>query len=123
MFRLMVNVITQFALLLQVQAEDDLSQLQNGHLVAFRTELLEDAPWIGKVVGTKKNQITVVWMEGGYNKPLKIAKHQVRGKLIEWTDNVDKCSIILYGFELTKTNRLRKTTVDALKSLYNELCT
>ena len=74
------------------------------------------------MVGTKKNQITVMWMERGYNKRLKIAKRQVRGKLIEWTDNVDKCSIILYGFELTKTNRLRKTTVDALKSLYKELC-
>ena len=47
---------------------DDLRQLHNGHLVAFRTEMLEDAPWIGKVVGTKKNQITVVWIEGGYNK-------------------------------------------------------
>jgi len=105
-----------------VQEVDDLRGLKSGHLVAFHTESLEESPWIGKVVATKKNQVTVVWMEGGYNKPLKIAKRQVRGKLVEWTDNVDKCSIILYGFELTKTNRLRKTTVDALKSLYNELC-
>ena len=41
---------------------------------------------------------------------------------VDRMDNVDKCSIILYGFELTKTNRLRKITVDALKSLYNKLC-
>ena len=52
-------------------------------------------------------------MEGGYNKPWRIAKHQVRRT---WTDNVEKCSIILYGFELTKIDRLGKITIDVLKS-------
>ena len=57
--------------------------------------------------------------------PTRIAamtKHRFKGKLQEWTDCVDKCSIILYGFELTKANRLRKPTVDALMALYNEFC-
>lgn len=62
---------------------DDLTGLQSGHLVALRTESLKGTPWIGKVIATKQNQVTVVWMEGGYSKPWKVAQHRVKGKLIE----------------------------------------
>ena len=101
---------------------DDLAGLESGDLVALRTETLQDAPWIGQVTGMEGDKISVVWMEGDYNKQWKVAKHRFRGKLQEWTDCVDKCSVILYGFELTKANRLRKPTVDALMALYNEFC-
>ena len=37
------------------------------------------------------------------------------GKLVEWTDCVEKCTTISYAFEVTKTDRLRKATVNALK--------
>ena len=101
---------------------DDLADLQSGHLVALRTESLQDAPWVARVTGLEGDKVSVVWMEGDYNKQWKVAKRRVKGKLVEWTDCVDKCTIILYAFELTKTDRLKKATVDALKSLYNEFC-
>ena len=101
---------------------DDREDLQSGHLVALRTESLQDAPWIAQVTGVEEDKISVVWMEGGYNKQWKVAKHRVRGKLVEWTDCVEKCTIVLYAFELTNAGRLRKATVDALKSIYNECC-
>jgi len=107
---------------LQVQEVDDLAGLEIGDLVALRTETLQDAPWIGRVTGMEGDKISLVWMEGDYNKQWKVTKHRFKGKLQEWTDCVDKCSIILYGFELTKADRLRKPTVDALMALYNEFC-
>jgi len=76
--------------------------------------------WTGYWNGGGQDQFGV---DGGdYNKQWKVTKHRFKGKLQEWTDCVDKCSIILYGFELTKANRLRKPTVDALMALYNEFC-
>ena len=98
---------------------DDLAELQSEHLGALHTELLQDAPWVARVTGLEGDKASVVWMEGDYNKQWKVAKRRVKGKLVEWRDCVDKCTGILYAFELTKTDR---ATVDALKSLYNEYC-
>ena len=101
---------------------NDFTSLHSGNLVAVRTESPEDAPWIARVTGVQADTVEVVWMEGTYSKSWKVAKHVMNGKLVEWTDCIEKCTIILYDFKLTKAGRLRKTTVDALKSLYREYC-
>ena len=101
---------------------DDLTGLQSGHLVAVLTESLQDAPWIAQVTEIEGDKVSVVWMEGDYNQQWKVAKHSVKGKLVEWRDVVEKHTIILYAFQLTKASKLRKTTVNALKSLYNKCC-
>ena len=94
--------------------------------MAVRTETKEDAPWIAKVmnVGPMKDDIDVIWMDGDYNKQWKVAKMMVRrGRSrvsVEWKDMVAKASVILYGFELTNSSRLKQDTVRELKELYNE---
>jgi len=66
-------------------------------LIEF-TETLQDAPWIAQVTGMEGRR-SVVWMEGDYNKRWKVTKHRFKGKFQEWTDCVDKSSIILRGFD------------------------
>lgn len=56
-------------------------------------------------------------MEGGYEKQRTVMKVK---RNIVWKDSIPKCSIVLYGFELTKGHKLRKSTVDALKSWYSQ---
>jgi len=66
---------------LQVQEVDDLAGLEIGDLVALRTETLHNAPWIGRVTGMEEDKISLVWMEGDYNKQWKATKHRFKGKL------------------------------------------
>ena len=65
-----------------------------------------------------ENEVEIVWLEGAYNKSWKGAKrrdpHNKR-KLIDWTDTIPKASIILFDFELTSTNHLRKKSIEHLK--------
>ena len=86
-----------------------------GHLIAVRTESVEDAPWIARVIGIRGDKVQIAWMEGGYDMPWNILKVKVRRRMIEWRDSVAKCTIILYGY---KAQKLHQTTIDTLKSLY-----
>ena len=94
--------------------------LQVGHLVALRTEKSEDAPWIARVTSQDDSNINIVWMEGSYNRRWKIAQVRSGRALVDWKDSVPKACIIMYGFELTNTQRLRKETVSELKELYKQ---
>lgn len=91
-----------------------------GDLVAVRGDAVEDTPWIGRVTKFEGDNVQLVWMEGGYEKQWTVMKVKAKRGNIEWKDSVPKCSIILYGFELTKGHKLRKSTVDALKSSYDQ---
>ena len=94
--------------------------------MAVRTEREEDAPWIARVIAVdpRKDEIDVIWMEGNYSRQWKVAKTMVRrGRSrvsVEWEDTVAKASIILYGFELTNSSRLKQDTVRELKELYSQ---
>ena len=41
--------------------------------------------------------------------------------LVEWTDTIPKNSVILFDFQLIKSNSLRKATVEHLKYAYANL--
>ena len=96
--------------------------MRPGDLVAVRTDHIEGTPWIGKVIKVDGDKVKLVWMEGGYDKPWKVTKIQTRGRKVEWKDSVPLCSIILFGFELTKGGKLKHCTVKELKSSYAEYC-
>ena len=68
------------------------------------------------------DSVEVVWLEGGWNKEWKESKIRKGRKLEEWRDTVCKESIILYAIELTKSNRLKASTIKYLKEQYSQLC-
>ena len=49
------------------------------------------------------------------------SRRERQKKKVPWTDWIPKTSILLFDFELTKTMRLRKATVEHLKNIYSEL--
>ncbi len=90
--------------LTQVQPVQDLSGIKVGQLVAVFNEDKETEPWIGKLEDIFEDNVTVVWMEGGYTKKwstAKITDPANRRRKVEWKDTISKSSIILYAFELT----------------------
>ena len=62
-----------------------------------------------------------MWLEGSYTGVWKVVKRKDGHTLVDWIDKVSKQSVILFDFELTKTNRLRKATVQHLKAAYSQL--
>ena len=68
--------------------------------------------------------MSLVWYEGTYSskwKPWKIRDPHDKRKIIDWTDNVPVSSIILYAFELTPMQHLKRTTINRLKLDYARL--
>ncbi len=109
--------------LTQVQPVQDLSGIKVGQLVAVFNEDKETEPWIGKLEDIFEDNVSVVWMEGGYTKKwstAKITDPANRRRKVEWKDTISKSSIILYAFELTATGSLRKATIEHLKKAYEE---
>ena len=102
----------------------EISNLQIGHLVAVYCENYADSPAIGQCIQLSETDVQVEWMVGKYSSAWKTWMVQDAGnrrKKVPWRDWVPKDSIILYDFQLTPSNRLRKTTVEHLKQKYEEL--
>ena len=100
---------------------DTLEGIKVGHLVALNVENCALRPLIAKILSFCDNELEIVWLEGSYTAPWKIAKKRDGRTLLDWTDRVPKQSVILFDFELTKSNRLRKATVEHLKAAYSQL--
>ena len=95
--------------------------INKGQLVALNVENCHLRPLIAKVLEVNMETIDIVWLEGSYNKSWKVAKKRERRTLVDWVDTVPKSSVILFDFQLTKTNRLRKATIEHLKEEYTKL--
>ena len=67
--------------------------------------------------------IELVWLEGGYTRPWKTAKIRRGRNSVDWKDKVQQNTVMMYGIELTATNRLKRSTVVELRKLYTEYCT
>ena len=65
-------------------------------------------PLIAKVEEVHHDSLDVVWLEGSYTRAWKVAKRKKEHNLVEWTDTIPKISVILFDFQLTKSNRPRK---------------
>ena len=104
--------------------DSDISNIAVGHLVALTVENCDQEPLLGKVIKIMDEEIQIVWLEGDYSSSWRVAKYsdpQNRRKKIEWTDTVPKASVLLFDFELTATNHLRKSTSSHLKRKYAEI--
>ncbi len=102
----------------------DLSSLSIDDLVAVYCANYDREPVIGRCTQIWSEEIEVPWMEGTYTsswRPWKVRDQQNRRKVIDWTDNIPKGSIILFGFSLTARNHLRKNTSERLKEEYGKL--
>ena len=95
--------------------------VEKGMLVALNVENCQLRPLIARIETVHHDSLDVVWLEGSYTRGWKVAKKKDGRNLIEWTDTVPKSSIILFDFQLTKSNRLRKATVEHLKQAYAKL--
>ena len=94
------------------------------HLVALVAENSDNQPLLGQVLEIMETEVKIVWLEGDYSSSWKIAKYidpNNKRKKVEWTDVVTKQAIILFNFQLTTTNHLRKATVTHLKRKYAEI--
>ena len=83
-----------------------------------------DGPSIGKCIEVSDTDVKIEWFKGTYTSKWEtwmVVNPENRRKKVPWTDWVPRSSIILFDFELTPTKRLRKTTVEHLKTKYNEL--
>ena len=99
----------------------DTSELSKGHLVAVNCENCDKEPLIARVLEVQEEEVDIVWLEGEYSKAWRVAKHRDpsdRRRMVDWRDSIPKSSIILFDFELTTTNHLRRATIEHLKSTY-----
>ena len=95
--------------------------IEKGMLVALNVENCQLCPLIARIEAVNDDSFDVVWMEGSYTRGWKVAKKKEGRNLVELTDTVPKNSVILFDFQLTKSNRLRKATVEHLKQAYANL--
>ena len=86
---------------------DDVDAVAAGQFVALYVVNCNLRPVL-KVDG---DNIEIMWLEGSYSRPWKAAKTKQGRSMVEWKDTVPKASIILFDFELTPSNILRKATM------------
>ena len=101
-----------------------MSELAEGHLVAVECENCSSEPLLARIVKVFHTNIEVVWLDGEYDKPWKVAHHrdpQNRQKMVDWKDILPKSCIILFDFQFTSTEHLRKATIEHLKKAYSDL--
>ena len=106
-----------------VVSVDSTNLVNIGQWVAIFCEDAVD-PCIGKIKEMKNEDILVKWYKGKWNGQWQEWLLPISGKShkqTEWLDWVKKESIILYDFQMTSTNRLKKETVSYLKKKYSEL--
>ena len=98
-----------------------MSSLEVGQLVALNVINCNLRPLLAKITKVHSCDLEVVWLEGNYTRPWKVAKKKEGRTTVDWTDTVPKSAVILFDFQLTATNRLRKATVQHLKETYKTL--
>ena len=89
---------------------EDTQSLQVGSLAAVNVENFPP-PCIGVVQTLGDKEIEVQWLQGAYDKPWQpclVEAPQDRRKKVPLCDWVPRETIILFDFQLTKTNHLRK---------------
>ena len=94
--------------------------IEKGMLAALNVENCQLCPLIAKIEAVDHDTLDFVWLEESYTRGWKIAKKKEGRNLIDWTDTIPKSSLILFDFQLTKSNRLQKATVEHLKA-YDKL--
>ena len=95
---------------------DSMDAVEKGMLVALNVENYQFCPLIARIEEVNYDSFDVVWMERSCTRVWKVAKKKEERNLVEWTDTAPRNSVILFHFRLTKSNRLRKATIEHLKA-------
>ena len=99
------------------------TSIREGQLVAVFCEDSSSEPWIGTCLSANKDTIRLSWLKGTYSSAWKPWKKRSGRQMISWEDVIPTSSVILYDFDLTKTQHLQKSTVAHLKQAYDSLRT
>ena len=77
-------------------------------------------PYIGKVIEINEDQdnVSLSWMRGSWSGGWTPGGPRNN---VSYITTIPKNSLILWGFQLTESRRLRKKTILELKSKYEEL--
>lgn len=97
--------------------DSDDSIMVLGSVVAVYLQKYPEFPQIGKVRSIDNNAITISWYDGAFNDIWSMVKLK-KGE--EWSEKIDKKSILLYDIEFTRGQRLKKDAHQALKKYYDE---
>ena len=81
--------------------------------------MLEDAPWLGQVESVEGEELTILWMEGSYSSPWKVATICKGSKTLPWRDTVSVNTIMLSGIYLTENSELTDDIVVLIKDTYS----
>jgi len=100
---------------------DNIDQIETGYLVALNVMNCDQRPLVARVTDINGDNLDIVWLEGSYTRPWKVARKKEGRAVVDWTDTVPKSSVILFDFKLTNTSRLRKATVEHLKDVYSKI--
>ena len=98
---------------------ENLNSLEVGQLVALNVINCNLRPLLAKIMKVHSCDLDIVWLEGSYTRP--VSKKKEGRTMVDWIDTVPKSAVILFDFQLTATNMLRKATIQHLKETYNTL--
>ena len=106
----------------QMLEVEDYSCMQRDDWVAIHCSGYP-GPCIAKATKVQEKTVDVVWYKGSYNTSWKLWEISAAGskRKTPWEDTIPKASILLFGFKMTPTNRLHKSTSQHLKTLYDNI--
>ena len=67
----------------QILNVETLEGLSIGHLVALNVENCDLRPLIARCSSATENELEIVWLEGSYSRPWKVAKRKEGRTLVE----------------------------------------
>ena len=89
-----------------------------GSVVAVYLPKYPEFPQLGKVKSTSDTTITISWFNGAFNDVWTIVKLR---KGMEWTETVDKTTILLYDLQFSRGQRLKKDALEFLRDYFENI--
>ncbi|XP_072028306.1 uncharacterized protein [Amphiura filiformis] len=109
----------------EVQHVSNYEELQLEDLVVVKLEESQECQWekpyIGTVLEIDSDEVKIQWMKASYNKAWKKWVDGVGKNIKPRVDTIPIHSIILFGFKLTRKERLPGQTILDIQKLYSNL--
>lgn len=102
----------------QVLRNESRRDIEKGMLVAVLSDKYREKPLIGRVDELSGEKLHLTWMYGHWTTNWSICKKREGQRMVEWTEEVDKSTVVLFDFQLTSSGKLRQATVRELKRVY-----
>lgn len=79
-----------------------------------------EKPQIGRVLSINESDMEVLWLLGTWTGAWKVFKKRQNREMVEVKEVIPTASVLLAGFNLTQTGKLKQATKDKLKPMYDE---